>query len=46
VLKTTAGTSNDLVVGTNVSVQGTANPDGSVSAQIISIRPPQQAPIK
>jgi hypothetical protein len=42
VLKTTAGTINDLAVGTNVSVQGTANPDGSISAQTIQIRPAQQ----
>jgi hypothetical protein len=42
VLKTTAGTINDLVVGTNVSIQGTTNTDGSVSAQSISIRPLQQ----
>jgi len=39
VSKTIPGTSNDLVVGTNVTIQGTANPDGSVSAQSISIRP-------
>ncbi len=42
VLKTTAGTTIDLAVGTNVSVQGTINPDGSVSAESISIRPVQQ----
>ncbi len=41
VLKTAAGTSNDLAVGTNVTVQGTANPDGSLSAQTISVRPAQ-----
>lgn len=38
VSKTATGTMADLAVGTNVSVQGTANPDGSVSAQSISIR--------
>lgn len=41
VSKTTTGTIADLVVGTNISVQGTANPDGSVSAQSVSIRSPQ-----
>lgn len=44
VLKTTAGSSSDLAVGTQVTVQGTSNPDGSVSAQTISIRPTQPVP--
>ncbi len=39
VSKITNGTMADLVVGKNVSVQGTANPDGSVNAQNISLRP-------
>ena len=43
VSKTSTGTMADLAVGTNVSVQGTVNPDGSVSAQSISIRPAQTA---
>jgi len=42
--KMATGTSSDLVVGTEVTVQGTANPDGSVSAQTISIRPAPNAP--
>ncbi len=37
--KMATGSSSDLAVGTEVTVQGTANPDGSVSAQTISIRP-------
>jgi hypothetical protein len=43
VSKTATGTIADLAVGTEVTVQGTANPDGSVSAQSISIRPAQTA---
>ena len=39
ILKTTDGTTDDLAVGKNISVQGTANPDGSVIAQSISLRP-------
>lgn len=41
IMKTIAGAISDLAVGSNVSVQGTANPDGSVNAQSISIRPAQ-----
>lgn len=39
VSKFTDGTVADLTVGENISVTGTANQDGSVTAQTIQIRP-------
>jgi hypothetical protein len=39
ITKQTSGTMSDLAVGTNVSVTGTANTDGSISAQAVQIRP-------
>ncbi len=39
ILKSTNGTSVDLTNGTNVVATGTTNSDGSVSAQMIQIRP-------
>jgi hypothetical protein len=41
--KFTNGTADDLLVGTPVSVTGTTNSDGSVTAKIIQIRPANQA---
>ena len=45
-----AGTVKDLAVGTNVSINGASNPDNSVNAQIVQIRPQvparPQMPIK
>ena len=38
VSKTTDGTIADLTVGKNITVQGTANPDGSVNAMSFQIR--------
>ncbi len=37
--KMTSGTASDLTVGTMVTVSGSANSDGSVTAQMIQIRP-------
>ena len=45
VIKTVDGKVNDLVVGDQISVSGTANTDGSVSAQSIQIRPVSTASI-
>ncbi|MFA6324869.1 MAG: hypothetical protein WCX46_01435 [Candidatus Paceibacterota bacterium] len=37
--KTTDGTIDDLVVGKQVNINGKSNPDGSISAESIQIRP-------
>lgn len=41
VMKMVAGVQSDLVVGKEVTINGTANPDGSVVADTISLRPTQ-----
>ncbi len=43
ILKSAAGSFQDLAVGEQITAMGTANQDGSMSAQSIQIRPPQPA---
>ena len=43
ITKAAAGTSADLTPGTQVSVSGTDNTDGSITAQTIAIRPARPA---
>ena len=42
--KTVSGAVTDVNVGSQVSITGTANPDGSVSATSIQIRPATKTP--
>lgn len=45
VMKTAAGSSEDLSIGANVTVTGTTNSDGSVTGQSVQIRPAGSAPL-
>lgn len=42
IMKTASGTPADLYVGAQVNAMGTANPDGSITAQTVQIRPKMQ----
>jgi hypothetical protein len=44
VMKAATGTLDDLSVGANVTITGSANSDGSISAETISLRPAGAAP--
>ncbi len=39
VMKAATGSTSDLMIGAQVTAMGTANPDGSVTAQSVQIRP-------
>ena len=39
VMKSSSGTFSDLIIGTNITITGTSNSDGSVTAQSVQIRP-------
>ena len=39
VMKSSSGTLSDLTIGTNITITGTSNSDGSITSQSIQIRP-------
>lgn len=45
VMKTAAGSANDLATGTDVTLTGSTNSDGSITAQSVQIRPAGSMPV-
>ena len=45
VVKSSSGTLNDLTIGTNITITGISNSDGSVTAQSVQIRSAGSVPI-
>jgi hypothetical protein len=45
IAKTATGSTTDLIVGTKVSITGTTNTDGSITAQSVQIRPDLVVPV-
>lgn len=43
IMKTVSGTVNDLTIGANVTIESKSNPDGSITAQSVQIRPARPA---
>src|SRR6185369_11569538 len=43
--KMVAGTADDVTIGTNIIVIGSANPDGSITAQNVQIRSASSTPL-
>lgn len=45
VMKTAPGSITDLQIGQTISATGSSNPDGSLTAQTLQLRPPMTSPV-